>query len=320
MINVGIVGYGNLGRACEKIVAAQNDMRLVAVFSRRKIVSDAGTPVVDYADISQYQGKIDIMLMCGGSATDLADQCKETAKYFNTADTFDTHALMSVHFAEMDALAKKNGNISLIAAGWDPGLFSAMRALFESILQNGDTYTFWGKGVSQGHSEAIRKIDGVLYGIQYTVPKEGALQTVREGNRPKLTARDKHERVCYVVAKEGADKEAIKRTIVNMPNYFSDYDTTVNFITEEEFKRDHTAMPHGGSVMRSGESNGMVMNTEFRIKLQSNPDFTAGILVAYTRATMKMHEEGRTGAISIFDIPLTALSRRSGEEMIKNLL
>ncbi len=320
MIKVGIVGYGNLGRACEKVVSQQKDMELAAIFSRRKITSDAGTFTADYKDIADYKDKIDVMLLCGGSATDLTVQSNEVVKYFNTADSFDTHALMGKHFSEMDKLAKENGHISLIAAGWDPGLFSNMRVLFESILPEGDTYTFWGKGVSQGHSEAIRKIEGVKYGIQYTVPKQNAIDEISAGKRPVLKTRDKHERVCYIVPEVGADLEKIKNIIVNMPNYFDEYDTTVNYITEEEFLRDHKAMPHGGQVLRSGEANGMIINTEFKIKLQSNPDFTASVLVAYARAAMKMHAEGRNGAVSVFDIPMTLLSQKSAEELIATLL
>lgn len=320
MIKVGIVGYGNLGKACERAVRARADMETAAIFSRRKIVSEFNTQTADYADLPLYKDKIDIMLLCGGSATDLTKQSNEVIKYFNTADSFDTHAQMNKHFSEMDASAKENNHIALIATGWDPGLFSVMRVLFESILPEGDTYTFWGKGVSQGHSEAVRNIKGVKYAVQYTVPKDDAVDVIKSGGRPVLTTRQKHLRECYVVPEDGADTAFIESAIENMPDYFADYDTLVHFITEADFLLNHRAMPHGGMVLRSGEASGRVCNTEFKIKLESNPDFTAGVLVAYARAAVKMRREGKTGAVTVFDIPVSYLSDKSSEELIGTLL
>lgn len=320
MTKFGIVGYGNLGKACERVIKSSDDMTVTAVFSQRKVTSPFGTLTADYGDIEKFKDEIDIMLLCGGSATNLTAQSNNVIRLFDTADSFDTHALMNKHFSEMDKLAKEHGHIALIATGWDPGLFSSMRVLFESILPDGDTYTFWGKGVSQGHSEAIRKIDGVRYGIQYTVPKQEAIDKITEGGRPVLSVRDKHERVCFVVAEENADKEKIKDTIVNMPNYFSEYDTTVNFIGEEEFLRLHTAMPHGGKVIRSGDVSGKAMHAEFSIKLESNPDFTASVLVNYAKAALKLKKEGKTGAVTVLDVPVAYLSDRPYEELLGKLL
>lgn len=320
MIKIGIVGYGNLGRACEKSALKTDDMEVTAIFSRRKINSEYGTPVIDIADIKKYIGKIDVMLLCGGSATDIPEQSREIIKYFNTADCFDTHAKMLEYYKDLDKLGREYGHLAVIASGWDPGLFSYMRLLFDTVLPEGDTYTFWGKGVSQGHSEAIRNVDGVKYGIQYTVPREEALNEIRNGKRPVLTVRDKHLRICYVVAEDNFDKSRIEKAIVEMPDYFADYDTTVNFITEQEFLKNHNKMPHGGVVIRAGEVNGTNQNMEFSIKLQSNPDFTASVLVCYARAAAKLASKGVTGAKTVYEIPLIETSAKNIDDVIKNLL
>ncbi len=320
MIRLGIVGYGNLGKAAEKVIKSASDLELVAIFSRRKVISTFGTSVVDYEEMSKYKDNIDVMLLCSGSATDLPKQAREIIKDFNTADSFDTHALMSEYYSDMDKLAKANNHIAAIAIGWDPGLFSHTRLLFDSILPIGTTQTFWGKGVSQGHSEAVRKIEGVKYAIQYTVPKEEALDAVRTGEKVDLSTREKHLRVCYVVPCEGADTSKITETIINMPNYFSDYDTTVNYIAEEEFLANHTSMPHGGFVIRNGVSNGTHHSLELSIKLESNPDFTAGVLVAYSRAVARLAKKGDVGARTIFDIPSYLVSEKSLEELIASIL
>lgn len=320
MIKIGIVGYGNLGKSAEKVVLSCKDMTLVAVFSRRKVTSDLGTTVEDYSKMSEYINKIDVMLLCGGSASDIPMQGREIIKSFNTADSFDTHALLLDYYNDMDKLGREYGHISVIAAGWDPGLFSAMRLIFQNSLPDGDTYTFWGRGVSQGHSEAVRHISGVKYGIQYTVPKDEAINAIRKGERPNLSARQKHLRVCYVVAEPNADLLTIEKTITNMPNYFADYDTEVNFISEDEFLKNHTKMPHGGFVIRSGEVNGSKHTIEFSIKLEKNPDFTASILVSYARAAARLAEKGDTGARTIYEIPAILASDKPFCEVIKNLL
>lgn len=320
MIRVGIVGYGNLGKATEKIVNAASDMEAVGIFSRRQTSSDLGTPCYFYSELKDFVGKIDVLALCGGSATDIPTQGRELIRMFNTVDSFDTHALIPEYSRDMDAAAKATDHLSVYSAGWDPGLFSLMRLMFESVLPKGNTYTFWGKGVSQGHSEAIRKLDGVKNGKQYTIPKEEALAAVRSGSNPELTVRDKHLRVCYVVAEDGADRDEITRQIVTMPNYFADYDTQVNFIDEETFNTEHSGIPHGGFVIRSGENNGTKHTMEFSLKLESNPDFTASVLVAYLRAGYKLYSEGVRGAKSIFEIPLSYAANIDINEAIAHLL
>lgn len=326
-VRVGIVGYGNVGRGVEIAVNKSQDMELVAVFTRRDPESlKIATPsakVVNMKDIASYKDQVDVMILCGGSATDLPEQGPEMAAMFNTVDSFDTHARIPEYFAAVDSAAKAAGKASVISVGWDPGLFSMVRMISGAILPNGKDYTFWGKGVSQGHSDAIRRVKGVKNGIQYTIPVEAALEAVRSGENPELTTRQKHTRECYVVAEEGADKAQIEADIKNMPNYFSDYDTTVHFITEEELKANHNKMPHGGFVFRSGvtgqndEHKEMI---EFSLKLDSNPEFTAQVLVAYARAIVRANKEGQTGAKTVFDLPLSYLSPMSHAELISTLL
>lgn len=321
-IKVGILGYGNLGRGVEIALSKTEDMELVAVFTRRdNLVTDRGLMCVNAAHICDYRDKIDVLILCGGSATDLPIQGVEMLKYFNTVDSFDTHARIPEYFEKMDNTGREYGHLGIISVGWDPGLFSIARMLFGAILPNGDNSTFWGKGVSQGHSDAIRRIAGVKNAIQYTIPREEALAKVRAGEGKCLTTRDKHLRECYVVAEEGADKDRIVREIVTMPNYFADYDTVVHFISEEEFKSEHSAMPHGGFVVRNGSTDDNVNHVlELSIKLDSNPQFTSSVLTAYARAIARMAQEGRTGALSVFDVPLAKLSPLSNEELRKNLL
>lgn len=321
-IKIGILGYGNLGRGVEIAVNNSKDMELVAVFTRRdNIVTNFGMTCINVAKINEYKDKIDVLIMCGGSATDLPVQGVQMLKNFNTVDSFDTHAKIPEYFAAMDKVAKENGKLGIISVGWDPGLFSMARMLFGAVLPKGNDYTFWGKGVSQGHSDAIRRIDGVKAGVQYTIPKEDALQKVRGCENPTLTAREKHLRECFVVAEDGADLCKIEQEIKNMPNYFADYDTIVHFITEEELKTNHNAMPHGGFVIRSGNTTEQHQHIlEFSIKLDSNPEFTSSVLVAFARAIAKLSKEGRTGAVTVFDIPLAYLSDKKPEELRKNLL
>jgi len=323
-IRIGIAGYGNLGRGVEYAIKQSPDMTLEAVFTRRnpadlKINSDA--KVVSMNDVAAYAGKIDVMILCGGSATDLPNQGPELAKYFNTIDSFDTHAKIPEYFAKMDSAHKAAGTAGIISVGWDPGLFSVNRMMAGAILPNGSDYTFWGKGVSQGHSDAIRRIKGVKDAKQYTVPIESAIDSVRNGENPELTTRQKHLRDCYVVLEEGADAEYVKNEIVNMPNYFADYDTTVNFISEAELKEKHSAMPHGGFVFRTGKTaSGTSHVIEYSLKLESNPDFTSSVLVAYARAIYKMSKTGLTGAFSVFDVAPALLSPKSNEELRATLL
>lgn len=319
---VGIVGYGNLGKGVEKAIAQNPDMELVAVFTRRDPSTlDTSAKAVSMADMESYKGKIDVMALCGGSATDLAEQGPEIAKHFNTVDSFDTHAKIPEYFEAVDKSAKEGGNTSMISTGWDPGLFSLNRLLGQSILPEGEDYTFWGKGVSQGHSDAIRRIDGVKRGVQYTVPKSEALDTVRSGEKWTLSSTDSHERVCYIVLEDGADSEKIEKEIVTMPNYFADYDTTVNFITEEEFESEHMGMPHGGSVFRQGiTGDGTKQVIEFKLDLGSNPEFTSSVVVASIRAVNRFASEGRVGALTILDTPYSYLSPKSGAELRKELL
>ena len=324
---VGIYGYGNLGRGIECAVNSSNDMELVAVFTRRdpstlKIASK-NVAVVNVKDVASYQDKIDVMIICGGSATDLPEQTPNLAKLFNVIDSFDTHAKIPEHFANVDKAAKANGNIALISAGWDPGMFSLNRLYANAILPNGKDYTFWGKGVSQGHSDAIRRIKGVADAKQYTCPVQSALDAVRSGSNPELTTRQKHTRLCYVVLEEGADAKAVESEIKNMPNYFADYDTTVNFISQEELNRDHSGIPHGGFVIRSGSTganNEHKHIIEYSLKLDSNPEFTASVIVAYTRAIARLHKEGAVGCKTVFDIAPAYLSPLSGDELRATML
>jgi len=321
-IKVGIVGYGNLGRGVEMAVKQTDDIELVAVFTRRNPQDvKAGVKVDSIDNIADYKGKIDVMILCGGSATDLPEQGPKMASMFNTVDSFDTHARIPEYFAKVDEAGKKSGCLNLISTGWDPGLFSLSRVLFESVLPEGKSYTFWGKGVSQGHSDAIRRVKGVKNGKQYTVPIEEAMERVRSGENPELSTREKHLRVCYVVPEEGADLKRIEDEIKNMPNYFADYDTTVHFISEEEFKEKHSGMPHGGFVIRSGKTGESTKQLiEFRLQLDSNPEFTSSVLVAYARAVYRLSKEGKTGACTVFDIPFGYLSPKSADELRRELL
>lgn len=321
-IAVGIVGYGNLGKGVEAAIKQNEDFELKAVFTRRKPEElDASVKAAHLSDIGKYKGTIDVMILCGGSATDLPEQAPKIAAMFNTVDSFDTHARISEYFDEMDRVAKKAGTLSLISVGWDPGLFSMYRLLGQVVLPAGKEYTFWGKGVSQGHSDAIRRVPGVKNGIQYTVPIKEAIDMVRSDHFPDLSAREKHERICYVVPEPGADKEKIAESIKNMPNYFSDYNTTIHFITEEELKKHHSSMPHGGFVMRSGVTGEKTkQRMEFSLSLESNPEFTASVLVAYARAVYKLAAHGCTGAMTVFDIPLGCLSPKTGDQLRKELL
>ena len=323
-IRIGIVGYGNLGRGVEASVKLQPDMELVGVFSRRKgLETVSGVPTYTMEDLPNFKGKIDVMVLCGGSATDLIEQTPMVTKYFNCIDSFDTHARIPEHFANVDKVAKEAKTATLISCGWDPGMFSLQRVYAESILPQGKSYTFWGRGVSQGHSDAIRRVPGVLDARQYTVPVQSALDAVRSGANPELTTREKHTRECFVVAEEGADLAAIEKAIVEMPNYFADYDTTVTFITQEELDRDHKGIPHGGSVIRTGATGANKENKhviEFSLTLDSNPEFTGSVLVACARAAHRMSEEGMTGCKTIFDIPPAYLSVHSGEELRAHML
>ena len=326
-IKIGIFGYGNLGRGVECAVKNNSDMELAAVFTRRSpenvsILSD-NVPVYHADDVLKHKDEIDVMILCGGSATDLPVQTPQLAQYFNVVDSFDTHARIPEHFANVDNGAKKGNKTALISVGWDPGMFSLNRLYGVAVLSEGKDYTFWGKGVSQGHSDAIRRIEGVLDAKQYTIPVEEALKAVRSGCEPELTTRQKHIRECFVVAKDGADKEKIEKEIKEMPNYFADYDTIVHFITKEELDRDHSGIPHGGFVIRSGktgfnkEHNHII---EYSLKLDSNPEFTASVLVAYARAAVRLNGEGASGCKTVLDIPPAYLSAKSAEELRKELL
>ena len=325
-IRIGILGYGNLGRGVECAIKHNPDTELVAVFTRRdpetvKILTETAK-VYSVKDAEKMKDEIDVLIICGGSATDLPVQTPEYVKYFNVVDSFDTHKRIPEHFANVDKAATENGHVGIISVGWDPGMFSLNRLYAESILVQGSTYTFWGKGVSQGHSDAIRRIDGVKNAIQYTVPIEDAVEQVRSGSEPELTTRQKHLRECYVVAEEGADKAAIENAIKTMPNYFSDYDTTVTFITEEELKANHSKMPHGGFVIRTGETGceGNKHVIEYSLKLDSNPEFTGSVLVAYARAAHRLSKKGECGARSVFDIAPAMLSQMSAEELRAHML
>ena len=324
-IRIGIMGYGNLGRGVECAIKQNPDMELAAVFTRRdpknvRILTE-GAKVYHADEAKHMTDKIDVLILCGGSATDLPVQTPEYAKYFTVVDSFDTHARIPEHFAAVDAAAKEAGNVAVISAGWDPGMFSLNRVYANAILPDGKDYTFWGKGVSQGHSDAIRRIDGVKDARQYTVPVESVLERIRNGETPELTTREKHTRECYVVAEEGADLARIENEIKTMPNYFADYDTTVHFISQEELDRDHSGIPHGGFVIRTGTTGADTKQMiEYSLKLGSNPEFTSSVIVAYARAAYKMAQEGITGAKTVFDVAPTYLSPLSAEEQRKNLL
>ena len=319
-IRIGILGYGNLGRGIELGIRQNPDMELCAVFTRRapetlKLQTE-GVPVYSAADILSHKNDIDVLMICGGSATDLPEMTKKYAKDFCVVDSFDTHARIPEHFKNVDAAAKEGGQVAMISCGWDPGMFSLARLYANCILPDGNDYTFWGKGVSQGHSDAVRRIDGVLDARQYTIPVPSALEKVRNGENPSLSTREKHTRECFVVAEDGADLERIENEIKTMPNYFSDYDTTVHFISAEEMKRDHSGLPHGGSVIYSGEtSDGVNHVIEYSLKLDSNPEFTGSVIVAYARALARLNAEGKTGAMTVFDIAPAYLSSKSGEEL-----
>lgn len=322
-IRIGIVGYGNLGKGVTKSINQNPDMELQAIFTRREVstVENNDSKMVHISKIADFKDKIDVMILCGGSATDLAEQGPMVSEMFNTVDSFDTHAKIPQYFAKMDEVAKTAKTLSIISVGWDPGLFSLNRLMGHVVLPQGEDYTFWGKGVSQGHSDAIRRVAGVTNGIQYTVPVEAALESVRNGENPQLTTREKHERVCYVVAEANADLKAIEKEICEMPNYFSDYNTTVNFISEEELKRDHSGMPHGGFVIRTGVTGeGTKQKIEFQLNLGSNPEFTSSVLVAYARAIYKLSKEGKTGACTVLDIPFGYLSPKTPAELRAELL
>ena len=326
-IRIGIFGYGNLGRGVESAIRQNSDMELAAVFTRRdpatvKLQTE-NIPVYHTDSVLDHKDEIDVMILCGGSATDLPVQTPELAKSFNVVDSFDTHARIPEHFANVDKSASESGKVALISVGWDPGMFSLNRMYASAILPDGKDYTFWGKGVSQGHSDAVRRIEGVLDAKQYTIPVEEALEAVRSGSAPELTTRQKHIRECFVVAKEGADLQRIESEIVNMPNYFADYDTTVHFITMDELKRDHSGIPHGGFVIRSGKTgfNGEHNHIiEYSLKLDSNPEFTSSVIVAYARAAYRLNKEGERGCKTVFDIAPKYLSIKSNEELRKAML
>ncbi len=324
-VRLGILGYGNLGKGVELAVQQNPDIELVAVYTRRDPasvqVATEGLAVKSVEELESGNEPLDVLILCGGSATDLPKQTPHYAKLYNVVDSFDTHANIPTHFDAVDAAAKEGGNTALISCGWDPGLFSLNRLLGNCFLPEGADYTFWGRGISQGHSDAIRRIEGVADAKQYTIPIESALEAVRSGSNPKLTTREKHLRECFVVLKEGADPAEVERQIVTMPNYFDEYDTTVHFITQEELNRDHSAMPHGGFVLRSGQTaSGKNMIIEYSLKLDSNPEFTSCVLVSFARAIARMHNEGRTGALTVFDVPPAYLSALSGEELRAHLL
>lgn len=324
MIRIAINGYGNLGRGVEKAIKKNPDMELVAVFSRRGkpgMMTDTGIPMINLNDVESYKDKIDVMILCGGSATDLPVQGPAMAKLFNTVDSFDTHAKIPEYYEVMDQVAKETGHLSLISCGWDPGLFSLARVLFSSVLPDGVDYTFWGKGVSQGHSDAIRRIEGVVDARQYTVPVQEAVEAAKSSARPNLTTRQKHTRECYVVVEEGADKARIEKEIVTMPNYFADYDTTVHFISQEELNKNHAGLPHGGFVIRNGEtSEGTTQVAQLSLNLDSNPEFTSSVLVAYARAIYRLAAKGNTGAVTVIDVPFAALSMKDEATLRKEMI
>ena len=324
MIKVGIVGYGNLGRGVCYAVEKANDLECVGIFTRRapeKLNPVVNFPVYSINDLIKFKGQIDVLLLCGGSATDLPETTANLLKDFNTVDSFDTHAKIPEYFAKLDKVAKENGTLSAISIGWDPGLFSIMRMLLGAVLPEGNEYTFWGKGVSQGHSDALRRINGVKNAIQYTIPKEDALDAVRSGANPELSTREKHLRECFVAVEDGADKQRIENEIKTMPNYFADYDTIVNFVSEEEVSKMQQKLSHGGFVFRSGKTTNENSHlVEFSLKLDSNPEFTGSVLTAYARAVAKLSKEGKTGCLTVFDIPLSYLSPNPNEFLREKLL
>ncbi len=324
MIKVGIIGYGNLGRGVSIAVENAPDMQCVGVFTRRNpesIKTATGVAVYNVSELEKFKDEIDVLLLCGGSATDLPETTAKYLKDFNTVDSFDTHAKIPEYYDKLSKVANESGKVSAISIGWDPGMFSVMRLFFSSVLPNGADYTFWGKGVSQGHSDAIRRIKGVKNAIQYTIPKEEALLAVRNGNNPNLTTREKHLRECFVVVEEGADKAFIEEQIKQMPNYFADYDTIVNFVSEEELKENHAKLPHGGFVIRTGNTSKENKETlEFSLKLDSNPEFTGSVLTSYARAVYRLAQKGEKGVFTVFDIPLKYLSPLSDDEMRAKLL
>ena len=324
-MRVGILGYGNLGKGVEFAVDQNPDMELVAIFTRRDPASlkvkSKTAKVLNVSEIENWKDKIDVLILCGGSATDLPEQTPKYAKMFNCVDSFDTHAKIPEHFANVEKSAKEAGKISIISVGWDPGMFSLNRLYANCILPEGNDYTFWGRGVSQGHSDAIRRVKGVKDAKQYTVPVEKALQAVKNCENPVLSTREKHTRECYVVLEEGADPKQVEHDIVTMPNYFADYDTTVHFISEEELIKNHSEIPHGGFVIRTGKTGGGKNHViEYSLKLESNPEFTTSVLVAYARAAYRMYKEGQTGCRTVFDVPPAYLSSKSGEELRKSML
>jgi len=324
-IRLGIVGYGNIGRGVESAIPSFSDMELVAVFTRRPpddVQVKGNTEVVHFDRLLDYKDKIDVMLLCGGSATDLPEQTAKLVADFNTVDTYDTHAKIPEYFDKVNQVALKSGKTGIISVGWDPGLFSMVRMLAGAVLPDGTDYTFWGKGVSQGHSDAIRRVKGVKKGVQYTLPSESAIDAVRSGSVPEFTTRQKHIRECFIVADDGADPKVIENEIKNMPNYFADYDTTVHFISEEELRKQHSKMPHGGFVFRTGFTGGGENKQiiEFSLKLDSNPEFTSSVLVAYARAAYRLNKEGVSGAKTVFDVPLSYISHMSGAELRAALL
>lgn len=326
-MKVGILGYGNLGKGVESAIRQNDDMELSCIITRRdpKSITPAteGVEVYSVEDIEKLQDKIDVLVLCGGSATDLPEQTPEYAKYFNVIDSFDTHARIPEHFANVNRVAKENGHVALISCGWDPGMFSLMRLYGDSVLPEGQDYTFWGKGVSQGHSDAIRRVEGVKNGKQYTIPVEEALEAVRKGENPQLTTRQKHTRECFIVPEEGADLAKIEETIKTMPNYFADYDTTVHFISQEEFDANHAGIPHGGFVFRTGVTG---LNKEhkhvieYSLKLDSNPEFTSSVILSFARAINRLSEEGVSGCKTVFDIAPAYLSPMSGDELRAKML
>ncbi len=325
-MKLGIYGYGNLGRGVEAAARQHTDIELVGVFTRRdpeSVKTVSGLPVYSTNSIAEFKDKIDLLIICGGSATDLPEMTPALARDFNVVDSFDTHARIPMHFEKVDKAARESGHIALISAGWDPGLFSIIRTYFEAVLPNGQNYTFWGRGVSQGHSDAIRRIPGVVDARQYTIPVDSALSAVRSGKCPELTTREKHRRECYVVAEEGADLQRIEKEIKEMPNYFADYDTSVKFVTLDILHKEHGGLPHGGSVIRNGNSGFENENThtvEFNLRLDSNPEFTASVLVAYARAIHRMHRRGVVGCKTVFDVCPADLSQMSAEELRAKML
>lgn len=326
-IRIGIMGYGNLGRGIECAIRQNADMELAAVFTRRDpetvSVLTEGVAVCSVSEAEQWKDKVDVMILCGGSATDLPEQTLKYASMFNVVDSFDTHARIPEHFANVDAAAKESGKVGIISVGWDPGMFSLNRLYANAILPDGKDYTFWGKGVSQGHSDAIRRVEGVRDAKQYTIPVEAALEAVRNGENPELSTRQKHTRECFVVLEEGADAAKVEEEIKTMPNYFSDYDTTVHFISQEELDKNHSGIPHGGFVLRSGKTGWEGEHShliEYSLKLDSNPEFTSSVLVAYARAAYRLYKEGQSGCKTVFDIAPAYLSSKSGEELRASML